>query len=71
LFLSKPELPKADYRLASKKPGGDATPPRPRPELLKSRLWDDKPRELAELASVRELPDGTEANLVGLVPQGN
>jgi hypothetical protein len=55
----------------SKKSGVDTPPPKPRAELLLPRLWDDKPREFAEVAAVRDLADGTEVNLVGWVPQGN
>src|SRR5262245_6394466 len=55
----------------SKKPGVDTTPPKPRAELLQPRLWDNKPRELAEVAAARDLPDGTEVNVVGIVPLGN
>src|SRR5262245_12957713 len=54
-----------------KKPGGDNIPPKPRAELLQPRTWGEKTRELAEVAAVRDLPDGTEVNVVGLVPQGN
>lgn len=56
---------------SAKPPTKIVAPAKPRAELLQPRLWDDKARDVSEVAAVRELPDGAQVNLVGVVPTGN